>query len=77
MMSLMPTLYDVKSDQQQSGDADDANYRCHDDEQVHGEVIEPRSAFLATPASIARLLFAINYNKSSAVAEMDDRARAK
>jgi len=44
------TLYDVKPDEQQSGDTDDANYSCHDDEQVHDHVIESRLTFLTTSA---------------------------
>lgn len=42
------TLYDVKSDEQQSGDSDNADYGCHDNEQVHDRVIESRLAFPAT-----------------------------
>jgi len=45
---MMPTLYDVKPDQQESGNADDANYRCHDDEQVHGQVLKSRGTLLST-----------------------------
>ena len=44
-----PTLYDVKPEKQQSGDTDDANYSCHDDEQVHGGMIKSLRTFLTTP----------------------------